>query len=192
MSLQDIKNQIISEAKSEAKKIVDEAKSEAKKYESEKSASIDKKTKKLLEEAKNEVKNEARSTLITANIDAKNEILDKKRQIISQVKDEIVKGLLDLDDATYKKIIKKELTKAKDLNLEDISIIPSETKLELTKETAKEIIDNPKIEDAKKEITGGFMLRSGETLIDFSIKNIVEENRGAIETLISKEIDKYE
>lgn len=187
MALEDIKNKIIADAKNQAKEIISNAQNLAQDAKKQAANELDEQKKRELSSAKINIKNQAKSLLIRATIDGKNQVLTQKRTIIDKILTQTLERLKNLPDNQYAQIIKSSLNQLPALNLTDITIIPSLGKSSLIKSLAKEALKEkkPVIADEDKKISGGFWVKSGATIIDFSFGNLLAEIKPVIEKKIN-------
>ena len=191
MSLEDIKKKIIDDAKSEADKILKAADEEIKQIKHKNSEKLKEEKAKILSNTKTQAKNKARSILITANIESKNEILAKKRKIINTILEKSIKKISNFDDDKYIQVLSHQMKNLNDLGFGSIKIFPAKGKSALTKTAAEKVLNGSfEIQNEIDDIEGGFKVKSNETLIDFSFANLIEENRSELEKKLTESLFK--
>ncbi len=166
MSLQDLLKKILDDAAVEAEKILAEAEEQKKvvaeefvqKGKAEKS-DLDDKTKKALEAVEDKTKSMARRE------NAKM-LLDVKQRVIQKALADFLARLEGADAELYGKVLDKLFEQ---ISLDSGKVHAPEARLEVTKKHAPKGFDVV----ADKEITGGFVLKSGKSEIDNSFQNLV-------------------
>lgn len=186
MSLEDIKKKIVEDAQKQAQEITQTSKKEISNLEQLSKTKLTEIKKKSTAQAKFEAKNKARSILISANIEAKNQILKQKRSIIEKILNLSIEKLENLPDEKYLKIIDSEMQKLKALNIDNIVIIPSKNKKELINKSANQILGQEvQVDQETDKISGGFLVKSNQTIIDFSFENLINELKPQLEKKLS-------
>jgi V/A-type H+-transporting ATPase subunit E len=196
MTIKDINEKIISDAKIQADKIIAQAEDKAN--------NIIKKGKKEAENIKNIIlhrsKQEAslkKSKILTeANLEAKKIILSEKQKIIEDVFNKASESILKLEDKYYRNIIKKMILDNIETGDETIFIDHSD----------RDKISESFIEDINKElkskgekgelklstsylpIKGGVVIGSGKIRKNISLEFLLKKIREELEIQISKDL----
>ncbi|PKP58331.1 hypothetical protein CVT91_08735 [Candidatus Atribacteria bacterium HGW-Atribacteria-1] len=196
MTIKDISEKIISDARIQADKIIAQAGDNAN--------NIIKKGKKEADNIKNIIlykyNQEAsliKSKILTeANLEAKKNILSEKQKIIKNVFDKALESILKLDDKDYRNIIKKMILDNIETGDETIFIDHSD----------REKISESFIEDINKElkskgekgklklstsylpIKGGVVIGSGKIRKNISLEFLLKKIREELEIQISKDL----
>ncbi len=196
MTIKDINEKIISDAKIQADKIIAQAEDKAN--------NIIKKGKKEAENIKNIIlhrsKQEAslkKSKILTeANLEAKKIILSEKQKIIEDVFNKASESILKLEDKDYRNIVKKMILDNIETGDETIFIDHSD----------RDKISESFIEDINKElkskgekgelklstsylpIKGGVVIGSGKIRKNISLEFLLKKIREELEIQISKDL----
>lgn len=197
MSLEEIKSKIIQEANEKA--LIIKKKDEEKAAEIIKSA--EEKSNKMREESLKrayiETENIKRKIIGNANSNARKEILSVKQKLIENVIDTAIKRISELSDDEYLKFITNRfLTIGKELTGKCLLEICEKDKNRITQNLTKTIEKelqkyNPNIEinltnNFRNDITGGFIIKTGDFEINNSVESIIKSKYSQLETEIAK------
>lgn len=194
MTIKDISEKIISDAKIQADKIIAQAEDNAN--------NITKKGKKEADNIKNIIlyknKQEAslkRSKILTeANLEAKKTILLEKQKIIEDVFNKALENILKLSDKDYHNFIKKLILDNIEIGDETIFIDHSDQK-KISKSFIEDINKELKSKEEKGElklstsylpIKGGVIIGSGKIRKNISLELLLKNVREESEMQISK------
>lgn len=166
MSLQDILQKIIDEAKLESDRIKDELESEkalllaeSEKIQKEELLDLSVKKKEALEKIKNKIDSMARR-------EVKQKMLQARHDIVTKAMETFAEYLENLPDDKYEKILEKLFSNITEK--EGVIIAPS-SRLDLTKKLAPAGFTVETSEDIKS----GFIAKLGKAEVDNSFKNLV-------------------
>ena len=165
MGLQDVKNDILREARDEASELEEEAKQkkdEILKEAEDKAEEIKEEARKEVEESK---QSERKKAVSSANMEARNKKLQAKQEKLGEIFREFKEELQDLDDQEKQDFVKNAVNEAE---FEVSEIEASEEFIE--------VIDGRKHEVTENSDLDGFVLVSenGERRKNFSIDKIAE------------------
>jgi len=196
MTIKDISEKIISDAKIQADKIIAQAEDNAN--------NIIKKGKKEADNIKNIIlykyNQEAsliKSKILTeANLEAKKIILSEKQKIIENVFNKALESILKLDDKDYLNIIKKMILDNIETGDETIFIDHSDKK-KISESFIEDINKELKSKGEKGElklstsylpIKGGVVIGSGKIRKNISLEFLLKKIREELEIQISKDL----
>jgi len=196
MSVKDISEKIMSDARIQADKIIAQAEDNAN--------NIIKKGKKAADNIKNVIlykyNQEAslrKSKILTeANLEAKKIILSEKQKIIENVFDKASESILKLDDKDYRNIIKKMILDNIETGDETIFIDHSDQK-KISKSFIEDINKELKSKGEKGElklstsylpIKGGVVIGFGKIRKNISLEFLLKKIREELEIQISKDL----
>jgi len=196
MSVKDISEKIMSDARIQADKIIAQSEDNAN--------NIIKKGKKAADNIKNVIlykyNQEAslrKSKILTeANLEAKKIILSEKQKIIENVFDKASESILKLDDKDYRNIIKKMILDNIETGDETIFIDHSDQK-KISKSFIEDINKELKSKGEKGElklstsylpIKGGVVIGSGKIRKNISLEFLLKKIREELEIQISKDL----
>jgi len=196
MTIKDISEKIISDARIQADKIIAQAEDNAN--------NIIKKGKKEAENIKNIIlyksNQEAslrKSKILTeANLEAKKIILSEKQKIIENVFNKASESILKLDDKDYRNIIKKMILDNIETGDETIFIDHSDQK-KISESFIEDINKELKSKGEKGElklstsylpIKGGVVIGSGKIRKNISLEFLLKKIREELEIQISKDL----
>ena len=184
MALEDIIEQI----KKENQKKVDEINEEYDK----KMKKLDKELEDMKQEAKaatnNQVETNSKKIMnkmtTVAKMEAKNKLLQEKRELIDEIFKSALNKLTESED--YKKLVKELLVHSK-IEGDDIKVIPAKGKEDETKEALEDSGKDYEMADESADIRGGFILVSEKVEVDNSFESILNKQlKDEIELEIAK------
>lgn len=185
MSLETIKKKILEEADGEKKKILDEGHSKAEKIKKEVEKKIEvlrqkfqEEVEKLQKEALERIRNQTESQ-------ARNNILEKKQELISEVFKQALVKLSQESRKERERLLDKFLEDArKDLTG---GCVISSTKRD--REILQKLVDKYKgfkLDEKAAEGQGGFVVSSKEIEQDYTYDNVILEARERLESEVAK------
>jgi vacuolar-type H+-ATPase subunit E/Vma4 len=193
MSIERVKERILSKSKREAEAFLS---SEKEKIEKEKEHFANQKKAEFEEKLKNalsKIENERNRELDQKELELDRKILSKKRAMIDELFEIALHKLSTLDKNKYKKFIEslilKDAPKGKSLimvNKEDLSLFDDNFILNLNKKIGKgrEI----SLSSETVSIKGGCIIRGNEVEIDDSIESLIADERESKEMSIAKSL----
>lgn len=197
MGLEELKTQIISDANKKSEEI--KARAQAKAQEIIKEA--EERAKKIREESLRKAEEEAKSVRARivgeAKLEARNLLLFAKQELISEALKRALAEISELPDKEYLEFIEHQLLSAfnsGELKGECIIEFSEKDKRRATQDWLKNIekkleIKNLKLElsnNFRKDFTGGFILKTPELEINYSLEAIVRSKIDLIEQEVAK------
>jgi V/A-type H+-transporting ATPase subunit E len=169
MGLEQVKQEIISRAKQEEARIILEAEKEAQ--------AIDKETEEKVGKYRKEVEEKTKEMLVmldgretaAAEFDVKKNLLDKKKEIIDRVFEQVSESLKKLSDKKRQEYIKRLVDKAKkEINVKYVYASPKDKKF---------VSRIRGVEYKPKEILGGIIAETADRKIsiDYSFEEMLRE-----------------
>ncbi len=188
MSIDRIKEKILSDAKLEASAIVGQARSRADDIlhnANERGISLVAKAKQDGEEEKQRVIQRMKAV---AQIDARKVLLVDKQALIEEAFDQARNEILELDEESYldlmaKKIVETGLLKGELLLNDKDRANRGQKILDRVKSLAPD--SELKISDEDRDLIGGFMIRSGEIYINGTMRNMISEAKEEITSQVA-------
>lgn len=184
MALEDIIEQI----KKENQKKIDEINEEYDK----KMKKLDKEFEDMKQEAKaatdNQVATNSKKIMnkmtTVAKMEAKNKLLQEKRELMDEIFEGALNSLAESDD--YKKLVKDLLVHSK-IDGDDVKVVPAKGKEAETKEALSDSGKDYEMADKSADIKAGFILVSGKVEVDNSFESILNKQlKDEIELEIAK------
>jgi len=184
MALQDILNKIQKETDDKVQKLDEEHAEKIKKLESEfskkKKAAEDDMSKRV----DTSIKKIHEKTEMLAKMEAKNELLKNKRDLIESVFVEAIEKLKESED--YQDILVSLLNQT-DISDSDVEVVPAKGKEKETEQAIKKSGKKYKLAGKSTNILGGFILQTKTIEIDNSFESIIgRELRSDLELEIAK------
>jgi len=184
MSIQDITNKILSDAKAEADKIIAENKSAIEKMTKEKDEKIVEAVKNVEEKGKAKEQKVKEQAEFQCRMLEKNATLKVKQELIDQVFETTKKDLAHLDDEKFVKLMTALFKKA--AKLEDAEIIASTDKKDLITKAARESGRAEKISEKHlPKGQEGFVLSSKTIEVNNTVDSLVETRREELEAEVA-------
>lgn len=186
MALKDILKTLEAEAEARIKEIEDKSKQEIKELKAEHSRRMKKERERFLTVAKVKAQKDAEMKLFAKKFELKNEVLNRKREIINQVYNQALDKLRKLPDSEYGKIIKKLF---KNITGEGEGvIIPAKGREGITKKAAYGM--NLKVADKSIDSAGGFVWQSEKVNFDNTFEQLLDDIRHETEMEVARELFK--
>jgi V/A-type H+-transporting ATPase subunit E len=194
MTIKDIKEKIITDAKIQANNIISQAEDKAKEIIKKGEKEADNIKKIVLNRNKQEGLLKKSKILTEANLKAKKTILSEKQNIIEDVFNSVLENVLNLNDKDYHKFIKKLILDNIEKGDETI-FIGTSNKSKISKEFIKDINEELKINGKKGElklssaylsIKGGIIIGFGNVQKNVSLELLIKKVREESEMQISK------
>ena len=130
MGLEELKEEILNNARDESSKIIEEAEKEAKEIISKAKKRIDEYKTKLWDDKERLIENLAKMKMAQARSEAKKLLLEKKKEIMNNVFEKVRQKLAALDDNKRKRYIQQLIEKAKnEMNIETVYCSKKDMKL---------------------------------------------------------------
>ena len=186
MSIERIRNYIIENAKKEAEQLIKTAEEQFRNETVSAKLSLEKKYQEMLQADEEHLREDMKRLLGKLKSDCKMELLEVKNKVIDSVLESAISRIQSLPDDEYLALIGKWLAKATD-NLEgelfvsvaDLKRIPSNFIDDLNRSRKAKVC----LSKIAVDVKGGFILKTRNYEIDYSLDTIVENLRTA---LISK------
>ena len=185
MSVQDIIAKIMTQAEAEAATIKSAAEKEAKQLSSDLAKQGEEERATLGASTEEKIEKAAARAESLANMEGRNQVLQKKRDILEAVLAEVIQKLSSIPAKEYEQLL-AELMKGIDLN--EGTVYPAKGKENSTKGAIKIAGKGFKVGESK-DFSGGFVLESGVSDVDMRFETLVLNNyRKDLEAKISTEL----
>jgi V/A-type H+-transporting ATPase subunit E len=186
MGIEEIKKKIIEDAQEEKKKILGEARKKASQMVEEGKRAAEKTREEIISGAQKEAEMEKSRIIIIENLESRKKVLSAKQEVIQQVFIRAMHVLSNLDD--YQELM-ENLICAVAKGGEEIILSP-EDKEQLNKDFFHKVnarLGDPlKISEETRNITGGFILKTGDIEINESFDEKIETLRDNMESQIAQ------
>jgi V/A-type H+/Na+-transporting ATPase subunit E len=169
MGLDEVKEDIIKDAKAEVEKIVKKAQEQIKEKTLESSAEIDKISKEEIKKIKEDLELFEKRELAVINLEAKKTIFSKKKEIINSIVENAKQEIITMNEKEKKSLLKKLVDKAnKEIEADTILCNKKEVKI---------INSITKINTQETDINGGIIVENADKSmrIDLSYDALFEE-----------------
>ena len=196
MTIKDINNKIISDAKIQASKIITQAEDNRNNIIKKGEKEADNVKKVILYKINQEASLKKSKILTEANLEAKKIILSEKQEIIKNIFDKASESVLKLDDKDYRNIIKKMILDNIESGDETI-FIDHLDRVKISKSFIEDINKELKSQGEKGElklstaylpIKGGVVIGSGKIRKNISLEFLLKKIREELEIQISKDL----
>ena len=196
MTIKDINDKIISDAKIQASKIITQAEDNANNIIKKGEKEADNVKKIILYKINQEASLKKSKILTEANLEAKKIILSEKQEIIKNIFDKASESVLKLDDKDYRNIIKKMILDNIESGDETI-FIDHLDRVKISKSFIEDINKELKSQGEKGElklstaylpIKGGVVIGSGKIRKNISLEFLLKKIREELEIQISKDL----
>ena len=183
MSIERIRNYIIENAKKEAEQLIKTAEEQFRNETVSAKLSLEKKYQEMLQADEEHLREDMKRLLGKLKSDCKMELLEVKNRVIDGVMERAICRIQSLPDDEYLALIGKWLAKATD-NLEgelfvsvaDLKRIPSNFIDDLNRSRKAKVC----LSKIAVDVKGGFILKTRNYEIDYSLDTIVENLRTAL------------
>jgi len=183
MSIERIRNYIIENAKKEAEQLIKTAEEQFRNETVSAKLSLEKKYQEMLQADEEHLREDMKRLLGKLKSDCKMELLEVKNKVIDSVLESAISRIQSLPDDEYLALIGKWLAKATD-NLEgelfvsvaDLKRIPSNFIDDLNRSRKAKVC----LSKIAVDVKGGFILKTRNYEIDYSLDTIVENLRTAL------------
>lgn len=179
MNAEQVVDKILSQAKAEADKILTAAKDAAHKEKQHLDKELASYTQATARIAEDSGKDKLARMLASARMQNARQLLSTKGQILDELFARIKTRIEQMPDGDYLELIKKMLLKAVQTGQEEVIVGTNETRI--TQAFLDQVQCGLKLSPAREDITGGFILSSGNVRINASTDVIVSQLRSAME-----------
>lgn len=154
------------------------------------------KRKQIIEKAELEAVEVRKRIIAVAELEARKQKLMAKQQIVDEAFELTLKKLNNLPDTEYQSILVEMISNSVETGKEEI-LLSSKDKQRIspgfTDELNKKLLQrgisaNLKISEETRNISGGFILKSGDIEVNNSFESIIRMNRDDIETEVIKSL----
>ncbi len=193
MSIEKVKERIINKGKKEAESFLSEEKAKIDKEKKLFAISKKEEFEAKFKEALFKIENEAKRKVDQKRIEADREVLSKKRAMIDELFELVMKKLSSIDSKTYKKFIEglilRDAPKGSSVilvNKKDVSLFNENFISSLNKKLGKD--RKASLSSATVDIKGGCILKGNEVEIDDSMETLLSDERELEEISIARDL----
>lgn len=194
MPLNKIVEKIKSDAKVEANALTVAAQAEAKMYTDRAKVDIEAQCKKLLAEGRERAVREKQQQLQIASLDIRKRILAEKQNLITQVFEQALQELQQLEKSKYTSILKNMLAKYPLEGDEEIIVSKADRQrlgdgfiLQLNQELKKQQKKGDcKWAEEQRSLKGGFIIRRGKIEANYSFESLLKSQREELEQEVAR------
>jgi|Deesub1362A_J573_1020465.scaffolds.fasta_scaffold02584_3 V/A-type H+-transporting ATPase subunit E len=196
MGLKDIVEKIIKDAEEEGEKKVKEAEKEAAEILKEAEKKSEELKKKIVKKAEKEAVEEKKRIIALARLEVRNKLLEKKKELIEEVFQEVSKRISSVSPDKYRNFLKKVILEATESGEEEVILNERDRELvdaKFLEEINKELQKNGKrgslkLSSETREIEGGVILKKDGLEINASLETLLKELRSEKEKEILKKV----
>lgn len=178
-NLQNLINKLLDDAKKEASNILEQAELKKENMIKQKKDEANKRVANLIEQAKREAKQVETQAISSATINARNERLKAKGEIIDKVFELIMDKLLNLDDESYIKFLQNRLNGI-ELKGTETLIVPK-SKQHIAKELALPINI-----DESKTVQSGFQVVDDRLTLNYTFTSLLDYYEDELQLMIAR------
>jgi V/A-type H+-transporting ATPase subunit E len=189
MAVQDILKKIRADAEDAARRIVEEGEAAAAEVTAEARNRIEAQGERLRGKARQRADEERNRIVTLARLSGRRELLQEKQRLIDRVFDETRKSILEMGPDEYRRLIRTFLRDAREAGDVEVIVDVNETRIDQSflDEVAHEIRGAGRLmlSSERREIGGGFILRSGRTETNCTLETILRDAREKMETEVA-------
>lgn len=191
-----IQAKILEEARLLAEANIKRAEEEATNIIKSTSKDVEAKKQQIIEKAKLEAVEVKKRLIAVAELEARKQKLKAKQEVVDEAFELTLKKLNTLPDIEYQSILVEMISKAVETGEEEVVLSSRDTQRlsadfieELNKKLSqKGVLGNLKISGETREISGGFILKSGDIELNNSFESIIRMKRDDIESEVIKSL----
>lgn len=184
MALKEITEHILKDAKTKAAEIRKEAEERASEILNEAAGRAEEEGKRILSNAQRRAAEEKKRLIAMAKLEARNMILSAKQNKIQAVFDRVLRSVVELPEKEYLEIFRSMLTKAA-TGGEEV-IVNERDRKHITPEFLSQIDPSLGLSPEARDISGGFVLKSGRIETNSSFEVLLSSARREIEPEVLK------
>lgn len=192
--MDDIKLKIIADAKQQAEDIINEARGQAAAIEGAAKAETEKKKQAMLEEARRKAEEEYNRIVASGKMELRKEVLADKRQMMNEPFKRAMEHITNLPGPEYTKLLSGLIVSLIKTGREEIILSKKDRErvgrdfaADINRQVSSRIAgSNVILSDEIREMTGGFILRSGNVEINYSFEDVLNAVKEDMELDIVK------
>lgn len=194
--VEKLKERILEEARAQAEANIKRAQEEASKIIEQARKDADAKKAQILEKAKKEVVDVKKRLKAMAELEARKKKLQAKQEVVEEAFKKTIEKLNSLPDREYEEIISQMIVNSVESGAEEIILSPRDKQrisagfIEgINKKLSQKGIDGKiRLSEETKNISGGFILKSGDIEINNSFEAIIRMRREEVESEVIKSL----
>lgn len=192
--VEKIKERILEEARAQAEANIKRAEEEAAKIIEEAQKEAAAKKAQILEKAKQEAVDVKKRLKAMAELEARKKKLQARQEVVDEAFNKTIEKLNSLPDREYEEIISQMIVNSVESGSEEIILSPKDKQRispgfieNINKKLSQKGIDGKiKLSEETKNISGGFILKSGDIEINNSFEAIIKMKREEVEAEVIK------
>ncbi|GAE87741.1 V-type ATP synthase subunit E [Acetivibrio straminisolvens] len=192
--VEKIKERIIEEARAQAEANIKRAQEEAAKIIETAQKEADAKKAQILEKAKKEAVDVKKRLKAMAELEARKKKLQARQEVVEEAFNKAIEKLNSLPDREYEEIISRLIINSVQSGTEEIILSPKDKQRisagfieNINKKLSEKGIDGKiRLSEETKNISGGFILKSGDIEINNSFEAIIRMKREEVEAQVIK------
>lgn len=189
MAVEDILKKIRADAEETAHRIVADAQAAADEVTAEARERIESQGERMRAKAGQRADEERNRIVTLARLSARRELLSEKQRLIDRVFEETRKSILEMGPDDYRRLISAFLRDAREAGDVEVIIDTNETRIDqdFLDEVARELKGGGRLtlSSERRDIGGGFILRSGRTETNCTLETILRDARERMETEVA-------
>jgi len=189
MAVEDILKKIRADAEEAAHRIVAEGQAAADQVTAEARARVEAQGERLRAKARQRADEERNRIVTLARLSGRRELLNEKQRLIDRVFEETKKSILEMRRDDYRRLIRTFLEGTREAADVEVIVDVDETRIDqgFLDEVARDAGDpgSLTLSSERREIGGGFILRSGRTETNCTLETILRDAREKLETEVA-------
>jgi V/A-type H+-transporting ATPase subunit E len=189
MAVEDILKKIRADAEEAARRIVDEGRAAADEVAAEARTRVEAQGERLRGKARQRAEEERNRIVTLARLSGRRELLSEKQRLIDQVFEETRRSILEMGRDDYRKLIRAFLEDTREAGDVEVIVDVNETRIDqdYLDQVARELGGDGRLRlsSERREIGGGFVLRSGRTETNCTLETILRDAREKLETEVA-------
>ncbi len=189
MAVEDILKKVRADADEAARQIVAEGKAAADAVTAEARDRIEAQGERMRAKARQRAEEERNRIVTLARLSGRRELLNEKQRLIGRVFEETRKSILEMSQDEYRRLIRAFLRDTREAGDVEVIVDVNETRIDqrFLDEVAREVdgAGSLKLSSERREIGGGFILRSGRTETNCTLETILRDAREKLETKVA-------
>lgn len=189
MAVEDILKKIKADAEEAARQIVAEGQAAADAVTAEARTRIEAQGERMRGKARQRADEERNRIVTLARLSGRRELLSEKQRLIDRVFEETKRSILEMGAGDYRRLIRAFLRDTSETGDVEVIIDINETRIDqgFLDEVARDLdgAGSLKLSSERREIGGGFILRSGRTETNCTLETILRDARENLETEVA-------
>ncbi|MBD3349555.1 MAG: hypothetical protein GF400_10235 [Candidatus Eisenbacteria bacterium] len=191
MAVEDILKRIRADAEREAREILERARQEADSISEDARNRVEGEREKLMSAARQRADEERNRIITLAKLEARRTVLSEKQRLIDLVFERVRERVVSMERGEYRRMIAAFLKDAAATGEYEVLVDSSEERIDQSflDEVASEVPGlTLHLSEERRPVVGGFVLRSGRTETNCSLKTMLRDARERLETDVAESL----